>query len=266
MRHRKLILREGYAARHYQDEILEVAKRVAEWKQEINLFIQENEKALDKIPRDPTKTEYMYVSNEPFLGNGISKQQVFGKNYMIAFTYYWSYQQGRCEGAYLNGHLDDDCYVIWIKIYPNTRIAEIIEALTHEVTHLLDAIIHYSKNIPLPAEHASLDMLMSGPLPYAVKEVLYILWTKTEFNAWQASQNLGGWYDAVTRLSSCLEALNTYNDVVLWRNVQQTVCSNWQNKRVSSMNPAQFKRYFLSTSRRLLENMKRKLARRAVAR
>ena len=175
-----------------------------------------------------------------------------------------------------------------------------LSTLKHELTHVYDkytgaASVNHFSFVDDPSNVSSYENIDKSKLGLAIN-ILYTLWSRTEFNAFTQSfgkqgiglkdsdRNLKGMIrepernlsigrptglntyvsisDYSKNLSSDIATLENYNDLDFWKVVKEiTVKGNNDNStknRISKMTDKEFKTYFIKTSNKLLEKFKDK--------
>ena len=186
-----------------------------------------------------------------------------------------------------------------IPVYQGEKRKHLI-TLKHEITHVYDeytgaASVNHFSFVEDPSNVSSYENIDKSKLGLAIN-ILYTLWSRTEFNAYTQSfgkQGIGlkdsgrnlksmirepvrnlsigrptgsNTYvpisDYSKNLSSDIATLENYNDLDFWKVVKEiTVKGNNDNStknRISKMTDKEFKTYFIKTSNKLLEKFKDK--------
>ena len=145
------------------------------------------------------------------------------------------------------------------------------ETLLHEFTHYLDKIsgaskTNYFTTINNKANTQSSDSSEISKIEQYVTIILYHLWSRTEFNAYQL--NTGNKVDVIKLY---IEELKNYkfdnkeDETFFWEVVKQKILIGTYDKelrsRIANKSPQQIKTYFIKTSDTLLQKFIDKLDR-----
>lgn len=124
-------------------------------------------------------------------------------------------------------------------------IEQVKSVLLHEITHVVDELICMFKGYK-QYRHQPDDYL--SIFPPAVGEVIYRLWDTTEFNAWQTNLDLN---EFVEDIMEDLQKANEINEPFFWL-ILGGYLESAAGMR-STQSPQRIKKYFLSTSFKLLK-------------
>ena len=171
----------------------------------------------------------------------------------------------------------------------SNRLSDAFDTLEHELTHVYDRLQSHSVN------HFSLDRLDAKQINLdetkfnAAKDILYMLWSYTEMNAYahtygrqrkispvkikddvvdpkRKSSDIRGIYksldETTSELNDEIRSLENYDDEKFWNTVKFIVVKGNKiqdvQERIEKMGTSSFKTYFIKTSYKLLEKYKNK--------
>jgi len=214
------VLTEGSSARYIDDQIQKRVQPLIRWIESCKNGTSNRMEINDEFK----------VNLMPFYKDNMYMQQKFKKNSKIKVKYTYvpdrEFEGGVCgqTGSRYNSNL----YIIYVNIFFGRNITPdgILQGLRHELTHAVDMRISEwrnsffgGKNIKY-RNHQITDEY--SEIPMELKELMYVLWDTSEFNAWQTSYSIKGndFNGFVDRMMKNLKKANEINDPKIWTAVK----------------------------------------------
>lgn len=246
-----MLLSEGYSGKYFDSQIVRIT----------NDFMQFKEMVDNGQTQNRAQYYPITISLRPIFGNSGSSVDgcyLEDKNYKIRF-FYKCIEPGHVVNASYNPlalYREGGCH---IEVYPVSGSVwnDVYTALLHEVTHLVDDLIKNCKNHNAPT-YPNRQMKLVG-IPECIKMLLYMLWSNTEFNAWQASyKQVMGNMDITEFMLDLLRKCSEINDEEVWDKVRMFVGTHHVMSSIYQKSPSGFKNYFIKTSFKLIKKMIKK--------
>lgn len=248
----KSLLKEACAADHFRDQLEHISKTV---KYRLDNTGVEVSIMVANLSIEPFyRNEKWFQENYETLKNYVKQ-----RDYIIGVVYErHKTDTGECTGSFNPRIIDEgngDFPSIIIRIPLNAEVKDIYEALSHEVTHLLDYLIQ--KFTGYTTHNFYNRDMRENDLPQFAIAILYSLWSTTEFNAWKTiiPERRDTFFEAIMYN---LQAANNDNNEEDWDLIRFYVGHTQSNRKIFNMSPIQFKKYFITTSFNLLKKMVRK--------
>ena len=247
------LLTEGYSGKYFWEQILEIATMFWKKKQ----YLDGLKDRWDYYYEPSHSMDYrIYISLRPFFKEGeVDDRYLREKEYGIRFYYRRDIEGNYVKGGFMPRLLNSPgSYQIVLDVCRDADFKKVFETLEHEVTHLVDELIKECKGIKTYTfTHNHMD---SNNIPKYIKPILYLLWTTTEFNAWQA--NKGDVSKIFATIMGNLQLANNVNNEEEWSVIRDYVSSVTKKPELSNKSPFDFKNYFIKTSFNRLKKMVKK--------
>lgn len=244
------VLNENYSARHYSNQISDITKKFLSFKDMVD--------RLGGYYR--TWEGYgIKISLKPFFDKKSNIQPKYrrDKEYYIRINYDYQKSGNVVTGFYNPNKLHKTDFQIELTVPSQAQYDDIFYSIEHEVTHLIDDLIKESKG--LHTHSFPTIQMENASLPKYARMLLYILWTNTEFNAWQANfRQMCGDKDFLEVMIKYLNDANNSYDENEWLNIQSFVSNKIKDNRLQQIRPLSFKNYFIKSSFKLLKKMVKK--------
>lgn len=260
------VISEGYAAKHYEQQIDKCIPLVMNWKHQCD-----NGEIRKVNDRGYKVSGNIKINLKPYNKNNEYMQQKFTKNSTIPIHFHYY-----PETKIANSIMADTKYIaqsplskivvdVFFNKYINERKLKI--TMLHEMTHVLDFRLGEWKDSWIVGSGIKTYNHQSdsiNTLPKYIKMPMYYLWSTSEFNAWQASYD---WSDEKGNMTNMIEEIMNYleqasndNNPETWEKLKNYLVQssktrvigrtfNQNNKRDFSNTPIEsVKHYFLKTS------------------
>lgn len=246
-----IVLTEGYSAKHFDDQIRNITDEFMEYKDAVD----------DAQCRNIPQYYPITISLRPFF-NGTDRDVEYhyleDTDYSIKIAYR-RIEQGHLVGGSYNPYslYEKRKYNIELRVPHDAKWEDVYTTLLHEVTHLVDDLIKNCKGHNAPT-YPYKQMELAN-IPDCVRRILYMLWSNTEFNAWQATyKQVIGNADVTEWAIRKLKEANEINDEDVWNNVRLYVSMHNPTSNINNKSAMAFKDYFIKTSFKLIKKMVRK--------
>lgn len=214
------VITEGYAGKHLSDQIEKRTDPIMEWIKSCN----------DGNCTQFKVSDVFKVNLKPFQRDGVYMQQKFQKNSKVYVQYIYTPDKSYPTKivAITKNRYNRKLRDIYIDFYiGNTADADAIRyGLTHELTHAMDVRtdewLNGFFNGSTKYHQHQINMDEYQEIPFEFKELMYILWDTSEFNAWQSSYALkGGDFNGFFEtMMSYLQKAYDENDPKVWAAVR----------------------------------------------
>lgn len=266
------VLAEGYSSRHIDDQIQKRIQPLMKWIENCKNGTCNNFQLNDVFK----------VNLKPFLRGNMYMQKKFQSNSKINVKYFYTpnreYEGGVCGRTI--SKFSPNLYNIFIEIYigNNVTLDGLLQGLRHELTHAIDMRIAEwgnsffgGKNIKY--RNHQIDNTTYTEIPMELKQIMYVLWDTSEFNAWQSSYSIkGGDFNGfVETMMRYLEKANEIDDLDVWNAVRYYlvnknalildfgVVSTYGHRDFRRSPLSAVKKYFIDTSFKKLKKFIKKV-------
>ena len=219
------VITEGYAGKHLDDQIEQRIAPIMKWIKSCN----------DGSCTQLKVNDLFKVNLKPFQRDGVYMQQKFQKNSKVYVQYIYTPNKSYPTKvlAVTRSRYNRKLHDIYIDFYIGNDADEnaIRSGLRHELTHAMDMRTDewlngfFNGSTKFHKHQINLDEYQEIPLEF--KELMYILWDTSEFNAWQSSYALkGGDFNGFfNTMMSYLQKAYDENDPKVWAAVRAYLVS-----------------------------------------
>ena len=223
------VITEGYGAVHLEDQIEKRIQPLMNWIESCN----------NGTCKQLTVNDEFKINLKPYQKDGIYMQQKFQKNSKVHVTYTYKPDKVYDTGviAVTKNRYHRKLREIYIDFFiGKTADANAIRsALKHELTHAMDVrtdewLNGFFNGTTKFHQHQLLTNEYQE-IPNELKELMYMLWDTSEFNAWQTSYSLkaGGFNGFVEMIMNYLRKAESINDPKVWSAVRAYLVSKNTN-------------------------------------